>query len=139
MKREIDGYVYDTANASVIASHETGTTHIQRLSTLYRSAEGRYFIVEEQERYGVYGALLTPSTDAMAQKWLEDHGKTDLAGSLFKNAKTFLRVEMDLDLLRRIDAAAGAAGLSKEAWVNGAIEGALADAVSPAQRDRGGA
>ena len=126
MKREIDGYVYDTADARVIASYETSSTHVRRLSSLYRSGEGRYFIVEEQETHGVDGALLTPLTDATAQEWLESHGKADLAGSLFKNGRIFLRIEIDSGLLHQIDAAAEAAGQSEQDWVVGAIRGALA-------------
>ena len=126
MKREIDGCVYDTASAEVIASHESGTTHIHRMSSLYLSAEGRYFVVEEQEIHGVDGALLTPLTDAMAREWLEKHGKAGLAGSLFKNGAFFLRVEIDADLLCQIDCAAEAAGLSEQAWVLAAINAALA-------------
>lgn len=131
MKREIDGYVYDTSDARVIASHEKGTTHTRRLSSLYRSGEGRYFVVEEQEVYGVDGAQLTPLTEARAQEWLETHGKADIASSLFKTGRIFLRVEIDKDLLWRIDAAAEAAGQSEQAWVVDAINGALANAAAP--------
>jgi hypothetical protein len=126
MKRQIDGIVYDTAHAKVIASHETGSTHVHRTSSLYRSAEGRYFVVEEQEVHGVDGALLIPLTDAMAREWLEKHGKPDIAGSLFRNGRIFLRIEIDSDLLLRIDAAAAAGGVSEQAWVIDAIRSALA-------------
>lgn len=125
MKREIDGHVYDTAEARVIASYETGSTHVRRLSSLYRSVEGRYFVVEEQEAHGVDGVRLTPLTEATAQEWLESHGKADLAGSLFKNGRIFLRIQIDSDMLRRIDAAAEAAGQSEQDWVVATIKGAL--------------
>ena len=125
MKREIDGYVYDTADARVIASYETGSTHVRRMSSLYRSVEGRYFIVAEQETHGLDGVLLTPLTEATAQEWLESHGKADLAGSLFKSGRIFLRIEIDSDMLRRIDAAAEAAGQSEQDWVVSTIKGAL--------------
>ena len=131
MKREIDGYVYDTSDARVIASYEKGTTHLRRLSSLYRSGEGRYFIVEEQEAYGVDGAQLTPLTEARAQEWLEHHGKADLASSLFNKGRIFLRIEIDKDMLWRVDAAAEAAGQSEQAWVIGAINDALANAAPP--------
>lgn len=126
MKRTIDGFVYDTAHARVIASHETGTTHVHRLTTLYRTAEGRYFSVEEQEAHGVNGALLTPLTDMMAQEWLMRHRSADQAGSPAKNGRIYMRVEIDAELLHRIDAEAAAAGLSEQAWVVAAIERALA-------------
>lgn len=137
MKREIDGYVYDTAEAWVIASHETASTHVHRASTLYRSRDRRYFLVEEREIHGVDGALLTPLSDTMAREWLEKHGKGELARSLFTNGRIFLRVEIDSDLLRRIDAAAAAAGVSEQAWVIAAIRAALGEetvgkTVSPA-------
>lgn len=139
MKREIDGHVYDTADARVIASSETGSTHVHRVSSLYRSGEGRYFLVEEQEIHGVDGALLTPLSDAMAREWLEKHGKADLAGSLFRNGRIFLRLEIDSGLLQRIDAAAEAAGLSEQAWVLSAIHAALAgDAASASVSPAGG-
>jgi hypothetical protein len=125
MKREIDGKMYDTADAKVIASYEKGSTHVHRTSSLYRSNDGRYFLVEEQEIHGVDGALLTPLTETAAREWLERHGKADLAGSLFRNGRIFLRIEIDSGLLQRIDAAAEAAGVSEQAWVIGAINAAL--------------
>jgi hypothetical protein len=112
--------IYDTALAKVIASHESGSTHVHRISSLYRSAEGRYFVVEEQEAHGVDGPLLTPLTDAMAREWLEKHGKTDLASSLFRNGRIFFRLEIDSD------AAAAAAGVSDQEWMLAAIKAALA-------------
>lgn len=126
MKREIDGYVYDTANARVIASHASGRTHVHRSTSLYRSPDGRYFTVEEQETHGLEGILLTPLTEAMAREWLYNHGRSDLAGSLFKNGRIFLRIEIDSTLLHRIDAAAEAVGMTEQAWVVAAINAALA-------------
>ncbi|MFO1153918.1 MAG: hypothetical protein U1E42_09700 [Rhodospirillales bacterium] len=131
MKREINGHVYDTADAKIIASHERGSTHIHRLSSLYRSPQGRYFVVEEREIHGVDGALVTPLTDAMAREWLENHGKADLAGSLFRNGRIYLRIEIDAALLQRIDAATAAEGVSEQTWVLRAIETALAGAPEP--------
>lgn len=126
MKREIEGIIYDTAHARVIASHEAGSTHVHRMSSLYRSAEGRYFVVEEKEVHGVDGALLTPLTDSMARLWLENHGKAEIARGLFKNGRIFLRIELDSALLGRIDAAAETLGLSEQAWILAAIERQLA-------------
>lgn len=133
MKREIDGNVYNTGDATVIASHETGSTHVHRMISLYRSRDGRYFIVEEREIHGVDGALLTPLTETMARDWLEKHGKAELARSLFKNGRIFLTIEVDSGVFRRIAAAAEAAGVSEQAWVLNAIHAALADgaAASP--------
>lgn len=125
MKREIGGCSYDTADAEVIASHETGSTHIHRMTSLYRSAAGRYFLVEEQEVHGIDGALLTPLTDVMAREWLEKHGKASLAGALFNDGGLFLRVEIDAERLCQIDAAAQAAGLTEQEWVLAAISAAL--------------
>jgi hypothetical protein len=135
VKREIDGNIYDTADAKVIASYEKGSTHVHRMSSLYRSGDGRYFLVEEQEIHGVDGAMLTPLTETMAREWLENHGKADLAGSLFRNGRIFLRIEIDSSLLQRIeidssllqriDAAAATAGVSEQAWVLNAINAAL--------------
>jgi hypothetical protein len=125
VKREIDGNIYDTADAKVIASYEKGSTHAHRMSSLYRSGDGRYFLVEEQEIHGVDGALLTPLTETMAREWLENHGKADLAGSLFRNGRIFLRIEIDSSLLQRIDAAAATEGVSEQAWVLNAINAAL--------------
>ena len=126
MKREIGGCIYDTADAEVIASHETGSTHIHRMTSLYRSTDGRYFLVEEQEIHGIDGALLTPLTDTMAREWLEKHGKAPLAGALFSAGGLFLRVEIDAERLCQIDAAAQAAGLTEQEWVLAAISAALA-------------
>lgn len=134
MKRKIDGVVYDTADARVIASHETGSTHVHRLTTLYRSAEGRYFLVEEQEAHGVDGALLTPLTDAMAREWLKQHGRSEQAGSVSRNGRIYLRIEIDAELLNRIDAAAATAGTSEQAWVVAAIEQELAKSGTPGVR-----
>ena len=128
MKREIDGYIYDTALAKVIASHQSGSTHVHRSTSLYRSPEGKYFTVEEQEAHGVGGVLLTPMTEAMAREWLENRGRSDLVGPLFKNGRIFLRIEIDSTLLHRIDAAAEAAGTTEQAWVVAAIHAALATA-----------
>lgn len=125
MRREISGCTYDTADAEVIASHETGSTHIHRMTSLYRSADGRYFVVEEQEIHGIDGALLTPLTDAMAREWLEKHGKASLAGALFSNGGLFLRIELDAERLCQIDASAQAAGLTEQEWVLAAISAAL--------------
>lgn len=125
MRREIGGCTYDTADAEVIASHATGSTHIHRVTSLYRSADGRYFLVEEQESQGIDGALLTPLADAMARDWLEKHGKAPLAGALFSDGGLFLRIEIDAERLYQVDAAAQAAGLSEQEWVLAAISAAL--------------
>ncbi len=125
MKREIDGNVYNTGDATVIASHEKGGTHTHRTSSLYRSRDGRYFVVEEQEIHGVDGAMLTPMTDAMAREWLQNHGRADLAGSLFRNGRIFLTIEVDSALFRRIAAAAEAAGVSEQTWALSVITAAL--------------
>lgn len=76
-------------------------------------------------------------TDAMAREWLENHGKPGLAGSLFANGRTYLRIEIDAGLLQRIDAAAEASGISEQTWVLRAIEGALAG-VAPASASPAG-
>ena len=55
MKREINGRIYDTGRGEVIASHGSGSPPLPGISTLYRSGEGLYFIVEEQEAHGVDG------------------------------------------------------------------------------------
>jgi hypothetical protein len=72
MKREIDGCIYD-GRAKVIAFHDSGTSHIHRISSLYRSAHGRYFVGEEQEVHGVDGALLTghrrPGARVAGEAW----------------------------------------------------------------------
>lgn len=136
MKREIDGRIYDTGRAEVIASHEGGSAPSHRISTLYRSSEGHYFTVEEQEAHGIDGALLTALTDAMARQWLEDHGKAALAGSLFRSNGFLVRIEVGAELLCRIDCAADAAGLSEQAWVLQAIRAALAAAPGSAAVSR---
>lgn len=135
MKRTIEGHTYDTALATVIASHSSDSTHVHRVNTLYRSAEGQYFLVEEKEAHGVDGALLTPMTDPMARTWLENHAKADVAGELFKKGRIFLRVEIDGDLLHRIDDAAAEKGLSEQDWVVEAIQAVLDGRVSPADKD----
>lgn len=83
MKREIEGRIFDTASATLVASHMNSSTHIHRAVTLYRTPDGGFFLVEEREVHGVDGALLTPMTDAMARDWLEEHGKAGLASELF--------------------------------------------------------
>jgi hypothetical protein len=70
----------------------------------------------------------------MAREWLEKHGKAALAGSLFKDGRILLRIEIDSDLLRQIDCAAEDAGLLEQAWVLAAISAALAG-----RRDAGSA
>lgn len=133
MKREIDGRIYDTGHAEVIASHKDESTPIHRISSLYRSSEGHYFTVDA---HGIDGALLTPLTDAMARQWLEDHGKEALAGSLFRSNGFLVRIEVGAELLCRIDCAADAAGLSEQAWVLEAIRAALAAAPGSAAVSR---
>lgn len=83
MKREIEGRVYDTTLATLVASHMSSSTHIHRATSLYRAPDGSFFLVEEREAHGVDGALLTPLTGAMAREWLEEHGKAELAATLF--------------------------------------------------------
>lgn len=83
MKREIDGKVYDTELATLVASHGRSSTHIHRAASLYRTPEGGYFLVDEREAHGIDAAALTPFTDAMAREWLEEHGKLELASKLF--------------------------------------------------------
>jgi hypothetical protein len=70
----------------------------------------------KQEAHSIDGVLLTPLTEATAREWLEDYGRSDLAGSLFKNGRIFIiRIEIDIRLLHRIDAAAEAAGMMEQA------------------------
>ena len=69
----------------------------------------------KQEAHSIDGVLLT-LTEATAREWLEDYGRSDLAGSLFKNGRIFIiRIEIDIRLLHRIDAAAEAAGMMEQA------------------------
>jgi hypothetical protein len=49
MKRQIDGCLYDTPLAKVIASHASGSTHVHQSTSLYRSLEGKYFTVESRK------------------------------------------------------------------------------------------
>lgn len=84
MKREIEGRVYDTNSATLIASHAGGSTHIHRVISLYCSSDGDYFLLEEREVHGVDGAILTPCTDSMAREWLEEHGNAELASKLLR-------------------------------------------------------
>lgn len=69
----------------------------------------------------------------MARQWLENRGKAALAGSLFRSGGFLLRVEVDAELLCRIDCAADAAGLSEQAWVVAAVRAALAAAPGSAR------
>lgn len=95
----------------------------------------------EQEAHGLQRISLTPLTEAMAREWLYNRGRSDLAGSLSRNGRIFLRIEIDSTLLHRIDAAAEAAGMTEKAWVVAAIKTALggtpyagnAGTVSPAE------
>lgn len=83
MKREIDGRVYDTTLATLVASHGSSSTHTHRAMSLYQSPEGDFFLVEEREVHGVDGALLTPFTESMAHEWLTEHGRGDVLSKLF--------------------------------------------------------
>lgn len=127
MKRDIDGKTYDTETARLIASHEVDTTHTRRLTSLYRSPTGEFFLVEEHEAHGQDGALLLPFTDDMALKWLETRGKRDIAEELFRDKPATVVIEVDRHMLRVIDQTAAAAGRSRTEWLTATIEGAIAD------------
>ncbi|MGF1641656.1 MAG: hypothetical protein ACFCUO_11970 [Rhodospirillales bacterium] len=131
MRRDIDGNSYDTATATRLTSHETDTTHHRRVTTLYQTPDGGYFIVEEQESYGQDGALLIPLTDDMTLQWLEARGKRDLAESLFGDRAATIAIEIDRHLLHEIDDAAKAAGKTRQAWLTEAIEAAIAGRLEP--------
>jgi hypothetical protein len=131
MKRDIDGKTYDTAAARLIASHEVDTTHTRRVTALYRSAGGDFFLVEEHETHGQDGALLLPFTDDMALKWLETRGKRDIAEELFRDKPATVVIEIDRRMLRAVTATAETAGQSRDQWVTAAIEAALAGRTEP--------
>lgn len=131
MKRDIDGKIYDTEAARLIASHEVDTTHTRRVTSLYRSAAGEFFLVEEHETHGQDGALLLPFTDDMALKWLETRGKRDIAEELFRDKPATLVIEIDRHMLRTIDETADATGKSRAEWLTAAIEAALAGRTEP--------
>ena len=132
MRRDVDGVVYDTTLAIVIASHQSNTTHVHRSTSLFCSSEGRYFLVEEKEAHGVESVQFMPLSDSMAQAWLENHGRSDVASALSKDGRIYLRVELDTALFSDIDAAAKAAGLSYQAWITNVLKTTLADAPSAA-------
>jgi len=125
MKRVIDEKIYDTEAARLIASHEVDTTHTRRVTALYRSTEGDFFLVEEHETHGQDGALLLPFTDDMALKWLETRGKRDVAEELFADKPATLVIEVDRHVLRIIDETAAATGRTREDWLTAAIEAAV--------------
>ena len=77
MKRTIDGNVYDTTESILVASHTSGSTHVHRVESLYRSPAGAYFLVEEREVHGVDGVLLTPFSAPMARQWLTERSLAD--------------------------------------------------------------
>ena len=129
MQREIDGRLYDTAQATVVASNERTGTHIHRARTLYRSTDGAYFVVEEHEIYGVDGALMTALSDAMARQWLEEHGKADLAQSLFEDHDTPMTLTIGGALRQRVGLSARAAGMSENVWALSVLEAAAESAL----------
>ncbi len=131
MKRDIDGQTYDTEDARLIASHEVDTTHTRRVTALYRSRAGEFFLVEEHETHGQDGALLMPFTDDMALKWLETRGKRDIAEEMFRDKPATVVIEVDRHLLRVIDQTATAAGRSRAEWLTATIEAALAGEREP--------
>ena len=131
MKREIEGKTYDTATGTRLASHETDTTHHRRVTTLYQTPKGGFFIVEERESYGQDGALLIPLTDDMALQWLETRGKKELAEALFGDKAATIAIEIDRHLLHEIDAAAETAGKTRKQWLTAAIETAIAGRLEP--------
>jgi hypothetical protein len=101
------------------------------VTSLYRSAAGDFFLVEEHETHGQDGALLLPFTDDMALKWLETRGKRDIAEELFRDIPATLVIEIDRHMLRTIDETAEAAGRSRTEWLTAAIEAALAGRTEP--------
>lgn len=125
MRREIDGRVYDTTLAMLVASQEKSSTHIHRATSLYRSADGDFFTVEEREVHGVDSAMLTPLSPEMAREWLEEHGKTNIALSEFEDGKVSVSLELGASLKKRIAADARARGISEEGWMIAALEAAL--------------
>lgn len=131
MKRDIDGKTYNTETARLIASHEVDTTHTRRVTSLYRSMTGEFFLVEEHETHGQDGALLLPFTDDMALKWLETRGKQDIAEELFRDKPATLVIEVDRHMLRVVDEAAAASGRTRADWLTAAIEAALAGHAEP--------
>ena len=131
MRRDIEGKTYDTATGTRLASHETDTTHHRRVTTLYQTPKGDFFIVEEQESYGQDGVLLIPLTDDMALQWLETRGKKELAEALFGDQAATIAIDIDRHLLHEIDDAAKAAGKTRKQWLTTAIEASLAGRLEP--------
>jgi hypothetical protein len=130
MKREIEGRVYDTTLAMLVASQEKTSTHIHRATSLYRSVDGDFFVVEEREAHGVDSELLTPLTEEMAEKWLQEHGKGKIALSRFGDGKVPVTLQLDTALKQRIAADARAKGISDDEWMMSALESVLQAATT---------
>ena len=125
MKREIDGRVYDTTLAMLIASHEKASTHVHRAISLYRSVDGDFFVVEERDAHGVDSVVLTPLSAEMAREWLDEHGKTDMALAQFGNREVTITLSLDQALSNQIAEAAKARGTSKRDWIIDVLKSAL--------------
>ncbi len=125
MKREIDGRLYDTIDATLVASQSSASTHIHRAASLYRSPEGHFFLVDEREVHGVDGALLTPLTDEMARAWLDEHGRADLSTDLFGGDDVAVTVHLHPALYRRIETAAKSVGALPADWIEAHLAAVL--------------
>jgi hypothetical protein len=124
MKRIVDGKLYDTETAKMVAKWFWGSEHGQGDSTLYANKNGAYFVVDETEEdeTGVKYSL-TPHTREQVQNLLLYAEKLEVLDKdllplppeatpedIEPTATIYVRVPMSLK--RRVDDAAAKAGLT---------------------------
>lgn len=98
MKKVIDGRIFDTEKATRVAFHDNGRSDSDfrtESEGLYRTGRGAWFLAGEggaltkyRQQFGDmwgYGEAIIPLTDEEALKWLEDHGRTQLAEKYFED------------------------------------------------------
>ena len=96
MRKVIDGKVYDTAKAELVAEWDNGYygNDFKRCEeNLYRTPKGAWFVAGEGGPMSKYsrpvgnmtagGEGLAPLTDDEALQWLEDKGETELIEEYF--------------------------------------------------------
>ena len=131
----IDGTIYDTDNATLIAAFEYGKPGEAdyRKETLYRSGDGRYLLAGIGGLDSYYSQLfegdyiagkdLLPIRADEARRWLEDQRFTDILEQRFPDVSstppdlTVIGVRLSGEKRQRAERAAARAGTSVEIWI----------------------
>lgn len=129
-KRIIDGRTYNTETSTVLGQWEADDAPIEE--ALFKTRHGAYFlwITEQQD----YRELIRPLSAEAAQKWMEEHCRSELLEAEFgempeagdPEARITLRIPETLR--KRIAAIAEDRNQSVNAWIQRCLERSIEDA-----------